>query len=151
MTVWRICHQKWKNAAFSGIGATDNPGRWNSSRERVVYCASSRALAALEILSHVGNKRILRQAQFVIIPVQIPDGLVDTPRELPPGWDNQPPASSRKFGDRFVSNSTHPVLRIPSAIIQGEFCYVLNPGHADFKQLLIGEPESFAFGTHLLP
>jgi RES domain-containing protein len=36
-------------------------------------------------------------------------------------------------------------MRVPSAIVKGEFCFLLNPVHPDFAEVEIGKPEPFAF------
>jgi len=41
------------------------------------------------------------------------------------------------------------VLRVPSLVVDGEFNYVLNPRHADFTRLEIGEPLEFSFDPRL--
>ena len=144
--IWRLCAQNWATSAFNGAGAADNPGRWNRLGQRAVYCAESRALGALEVLAHVENKRLLRRARFVAIPVDVPDELIQRPAKFPSDWRNTPPAeSTRKFGTKFFRSSPLPVLRVPSAVVDGEWCFVLNPAHPKFGELGIGAPEVFAF------
>jgi RES domain-containing protein len=41
-------------------------------------------------------------------------------------------------------------MRVPSAVIRGEFNYVLNPRHPAFAQLRIGKPTSFTFDRRVL-
>ena len=151
MRAWRLCKRKWVATAFSGNGAADAPGRWNSLGQEAVYCAETQSLAMLEILAHVGNKRLLRRARFVAIPVDIPDGLIDCPSKLPSDWRKQPPSrSTQHFGDRALGRSDHPVLRVPSAIIPGEFCFVLRPDHPRFAEIRIGAPEPVDFDPRVV-
>lgn len=141
MIAWRICKAKWAATAFSGLGAAENPGRWNTQGRKAVYCAESRSLAMLEILAHVGNKRHLRRAKFVAIPVTIPDALIATVPHLPRNWRAIPPSpATRKLGDRLLTATGHPALKVPSAIIPGEFCFVLAPDHPAFGSIAIGAP-----------
>ena len=149
MRVWRICKRKWATTAFSGRGAAENPGRWNSLGRRAVYCAETRALAALEILAHVENKRRLRKVTFVAIPVDVPDAIISRPRRYPRGWRALPSTdASRHFGDRQLADA--PALRVPSLVVAGEFCVVLNPAHPRFAECLIGAPEPFTFDERVL-
>lgn len=146
MIVWRICKRKWATSAFSGLGAAENPGRWNSEGKKVVYCGETRALAAWEILAHTTSKRSLRRARFVAIPADIPDELIARPSRFPADWDAQPATDSTKaFGDRFLLSGTFPVLRVPSVTVRGEFCFLLNPTHPKFAEIGIGRPEPFVF------
>lgn len=148
MVVWRICKRKWAATAFNGTGAAENPGRWNSENRRMVYCAQSRALAALEVLVNTPAKRTLRHARFVVIPVDIPERLIAPPPKLPRQWDRIPPGpATRRLGDAFLGAARLPAMRVPSAAVRGEFCYVLNPLHPDFAKLSIGVPEAFEFDS----
>lgn len=146
LRIWRLCARKWVTSAFSGDGAAANPGRWNPLGKKAVYCAESRALGALEVLAHVENKRLLRRAQFVAIPVDLPEALIHCPARYPADWQaTPPPASTRKLGARFLSHSPLPAMRVPSAIVAGEWCYVINPAHARFGELSLGPAEPFVF------
>ncbi|MBI2497892.1 MAG: RES domain-containing protein, partial [Opitutae bacterium] len=42
-------------------------------------------------------------------------------------------------------------LRVPSVVVPGEFNYLLNPAHPDFKRVKIGKPEPFSFDPRLAP
>jgi len=151
MRAWRLCKRKGATTAFSGNGAAEAPGRWNSLGQKAVYCAETQSLAMLEILAHVGNKRLLRRARFVAIPVDIPDELIDCPSKLPSDWRKRPPSrSTQHFGDRALAHSDHPVLRVPSAIIPGEFCFVLRPDHPRFAEIRIGAPEPVEFDPRVV-
>ena len=146
MVVWRICKLKWAASAFSGIGSAENPGRWNSEGHKAVYCGETRALAAWEVSANTSRKRSLRHARFVAIPVEVPDGLIVRPARFPADWAQTPtPDSTRKFGDHFLLSGKAPVLRVPSVTVKGEFCFLLNPEHPEFKALTIGKPEAFVF------
>lgn len=53
MNLWRIIDRALVREAFSGQGASEYGGRWNSPGTRVVYCSEHPALAALEKLVHI--------------------------------------------------------------------------------------------------
>ena len=42
------------------------------------------------------------------------------------------------------------MLEVPSAIVEDESNYLINPGHPDFSLLEIGEPKPFEFDPRLL-
>ncbi|MBK8478776.1 MAG: RES family NAD+ phosphorylase [Opitutaceae bacterium] len=64
----------------------------------------------------------------------------------PANWQaTPPPASTRKLKDRFLANSPLPAMRVPSVIVGGEWCYVLNPAHPRFGELTLGPAEPFVF------
>lgn len=59
------------------------------------------------------------------------------------------PPSTREFGTRWIMEARSTVLRVPSVVVDGEFDYILNPRHADFRQLKIGVAVSFSFDPRL--
>jgi RES domain-containing protein len=69
---------------------------------------------------------------------------------LPPDWRNDPPPPALAvIGDAWVKASQAAVLEIPSAIVQQETHYLLNPAHRDCARIRIGEPEAFSFDGRL--
>lgn len=150
-TAWRICQVQWATTAFSGAGAAEFAGRWNSPGRKMVYCAATRALAAMEILANVEEKSMLRKARFVAIAVDIPEALVFLPKTLPGDWRRTPVTPGpRKFGDKFLDGGRYPAMRVPSVVILGEFNFLLNPLQAGFVDLKIGRPEIFQFDPRVL-
>jgi RES domain-containing protein len=151
ITAWRLCKTARVAGAFTGVGAAENPGRWNSAGTRIVNCAESRALAALEVLAHVEDKAGLAKARFSVIPVEIDDALILDQPALPRDWRRvPPPPSTRALGDHFVAAGTRPVLKVPSVIVLGEYNYLLNPAHPAFKRLRIGKAEPFPFDLRVI-
>src|SRR5436305_6165167 len=81
ITSWRIVKAKHAVGAFNGEGARVAGGRWNSPGVAMVYTSESAALAALELLVHLGRSRSL--ADYVIFSCDFQDGIVEIPD--PPG------------------------------------------------------------------
>ena len=149
-TLWRLCDTRWAAGAFDGEGAARYPGRWNSEGRKAVYCAATRSLAALEILSHVEDRALLAKAHFTALPIDVSEDQIQVLKRLPEGWDRIPPGGiTRSIGDQFLESAKHPVLRIPSAVVRGEFNYLLNPRHPAFSGLRVGKAEPFAFDPRL--
>jgi RES domain-containing protein len=151
MQVWRICNEKWAKTAFDGQGAEIYGGRWNSIGIAVVYTSSSLALAALESLVHLGVKKI--PINYVAIGADIPSNitieLVET-NKLPQNWKEDPaPPELATIGDRWVNSSESAILKVPSAVIDEEWNYLLNPFHPDFKRIKIGQAKPFQFDGRL--
>jgi RES domain-containing protein len=150
MIWWRVCKRRWAKSAFTGLGAAENPGRWNSHGIRAVYCSDSLALAALEGLVHVEDWSLLADAHFVAIEVEVPDELLHIPSRLPANWNRVPiSAASREFGDRFLAGRAAPAMRIPTAVVESGFNLVLNPLHPDFHRIRPGRPRPFRFDRRL--
>ena len=134
---WRIIKTRFAADAFSGEGARLYGGRWNSPSIAMVYTAGSVSLATLELLVHLDNTSVL--TSFSICPVDFDDSLVELldPANLPPDWNQSPPPTSlRTIGDDWISRGSSVVLRVPSAVIENENNYLINPAHTDFKKLV---------------
>ena len=147
---WRIVKEKHAATAFDGEGSRLHGGRWNSAGARVVYTSSSLSLAALENLVHLTPPVSFK---YSVIQVEFDEALVETMTlaKLPKGWTEEPPPPLTKaIGALWVKEARSAVLELPSAIIQTESNYLLNPIHPDFAKLTIGKPESFSFDRRLL-
>ena len=126
-------------------------GRWNSPGTPVVYCSAHASLAVLEILSHI--RSLSPFSGYAVLSVQFPAELVETfqATDLPPGWATYPAAPAlQMIGDRWVLEARSAVLQVPSAIVPMEHNYLLNPSHADFGQVVFGEPEPFTFDSRIV-
>lgn len=150
-TVYRICKTKDAANAFDGEGAFRFGGRWNSRGTRIVYSAGSLALAALEMLVHLGDDEMLFKYSFVAAEVP-PDLIlrVEDFAALPPNWNESPaPLAAQKIGDDWVRSSVSAVLEVPTSIVPLEKNYLLNPAHADWSKIVIGRPREFVFDERL--
>ncbi len=154
---YRISKEPNPAKAFSGQGAKDWGGRWNSRGIAVVYTAAHRSLAILEVLVHLkggsGTGKAAISAPFYIFTVSFDVELLEELpiTSLPTGWDSEPPSSaSQSLGDGWVSAARSPVLAVPSVVVPEEPNYILNPNHADFSEIQIGSPVACAFDPRLL-
>ena len=48
------------------------------------------------------------------------------------------------FGTRWVREGKSAVLRVPSAVIQNEYNFVINPKHPDFSKITTGDARPFS-------
>jgi len=151
ITSWRILKAKFAPKAFDGEGSRRVGGRWNSRGLPIIYTAESAALAALELLVHLGRSRTL--PEYVIFSCTFPESMVQVidVRELPLDWRLHPgPSELRRVGDQWARRLHSPVLRVPSAIIHSENNYLLNPEHHSFRRIRISQAQAFEFDTRLL-
>ncbi len=99
---------------------------------------------------HTEDTQVLAAIEWVTIPVDIDDALIESPDLLPDDWRDLPaPESTREPGSRWVTESRSVALRVPSLVVDGEFNYLLNPRHPDFARLKIGAARSFSFDPRL--
>jgi RES domain-containing protein len=151
VTAWRIVKTRHAASAFDGEGARLEGGRWNSPGSLMVYTAGSAALAALEMLVHLGRGATL--PAYVLIACAFEQTLVsqlDRSR-LPSDWRSYPALPELQFlGDEWLRSEASPVLEVPSALIPTEPNYLLNPRHRDFASIALATPEPFEFDLRLL-
>jgi RES domain-containing protein len=136
---------------LSGKGAEKSGGRWNSKGVAVVYTSDSRALCTTEIAVHTPLGNI--PTDYQIVSIEIPDGIkieaLNT-EKLPSDWRIFPHSlSTQQIGDAFIRNNIFLVLKVPSVIVPGEFNYLINPNHSDFKKITIKAINSFNFDERL--
>ncbi len=154
---YRISKDSNPAKAFSGQGAKDWGGRWNSRGVAIVYTAAHRSLTILEVLVHVkggaGVGRAAISTPFSLYTVSFDEALLEKLRisSLPAGWNSEPPtAASQSLGDAWVLAARSAVLAVPSVIVHEERNYLLNPNHPRFHEVRIGQPAVCAVDPRLL-
>lgn len=155
MRVYRIEREKYLNTTLKGIGAAMTEGyRWNSLNTYMVYTASSRALATLEVSVHLDLNEDLPNDRFYVeidIPYEVV--IMELPlEELPQGWDSKPPILENQYiGDDFVLSNDAAVLKVPSAIVPPESNYLINPNHPDAKKIKVVSVQKMVFDSRIKP
>ena len=148
---WRIVKTRFSADAFSGEGARLYGGRWNSPGVAMVYTAGSISLATLELLVHLDATSAL--PSYSICPVDFDNALVESLHlvTLPSDWHQSPPSTSLQLiGDDWISRGSSVVLKVPSAVVQDENNYLINPAHKDFKKLVMGSMKPFQLDRRLM-
>ncbi len=150
MTVYRIVRGKYRED-LSGTGAELFGGRWNSKGTKMLYTASSIALAMTEVAVHIPFG-ILPKGFFVIsitLPkVKIQKVSLDSLEGT--SWDSHPPSHiTQQIGDAFIKNAKHLVLEVPSVVVPGDVNYLINPLHKNSDQLKITATHPFRFDHRL--
>ena len=142
MIVFRLAKAKYSH---------DLRGRWNSKGISMVYVSESRSLCAVEIAVHTPLG--LLPADYEIITIEISDSIkIKTLaiNKLPSDWKSIPHSGSTQIsGDEFIRQNKTAILKVPSAVVQGDFNYLLNPKHSDFKKVKIRKTEPFGFDDRL--
>jgi RES domain-containing protein len=153
MFVYRISKKSYIND-LSGIGAGLYGGRWNPKGMNMVYTSSSIALASLEYLVH--NYHLLSTAIISLakIEVGVPSPILEyQSNELPENWNLQlgPQYATQQIGRDFILNGIDYMLKVPSAVVPGEFNLLLNPYHSRHSQTKIIEKiDPFVFDKRIL-
>ncbi|MFD0767022.1 RES family NAD+ phosphorylase [Mucilaginibacter lutimaris] len=136
---------------LTGTGARLYGGRWNSEGKSMVYLASSRALAVLEVLVHLPP--LLLPDNFCVAEIKVPENSVLTldATTLPENWkDAVPPAELKTLGNQFIRETKYLMMKVPSSVVPEEYNYLLNPWHPDIKKVSIINTHPFSFDDRLL-
>ena len=150
MLVYRITTAKYAKE----LNASGAPNRWNEENQYVVYAAESRALAVLEMVAHRSAK--MRKDDFKILAISLPDSkrfiediIVD---KLPANWRTVKAYDKlQKLGAEWYRSGRKLLLRVPSVLIDGEYNYVINTSHPDFKErVILKSIEDFKWDHRLL-
>lgn len=150
MIVFRLAKSKF-SGDLSGKGAESAGGRWNSKGTAMVYTGMSRALCTTEIAVHTPLGNVPND--YSLVSIEIPSRTtifkLDDSR-LPKDWKSFPhPNSTQLVGDKFIMEMKFLVMQVPSATVQGEFNFLLNPKHKDFKKIKVIKVEQFVFDERL--
>ncbi|MEN8249224.1 MAG: RES family NAD+ phosphorylase [Bacteroidota bacterium] len=153
MFVYRISKKEYIND-LSGIGAGLHGGRWNPKGLNLVYTSGSIALASLEFMVH--NYHLLKTTTVCLAKIKIASNTQVTAyplKNLPADWNgplgNQ--GITQSVGKEFYLKGKEYVLKVPSAIIPGEFNYLLNPQHQEHKQTeVVNVINPFVFDQRLI-
>lgn len=151
MLLWRLCRARHAQSAFDGEGARLYGGRWNPKGFPVVYASATLSLAVLEVIVH--HRVPIPPQDFVSMMADIPARLKIKKiriEDLPENWADDPaPIELQEIGAAWLQNRSSLILEVPSAIIENEFNYLINPRHPAFARLKINPPKPFSFDGRL--
>jgi RES domain-containing protein len=137
------------------LSAPGIDARWNSLRQKVIYTAGSVSLACLENLAHKSGTA-LSSGNFSMSTIEIEDSIelgeisISELKSLNKEWfkvENYP--LTQRLGDSWISKVQSAVLKVPSAIIELEFNYLLNPLHPEFSRIKIVDITKYTFDPRL--
>lgn len=120
---------------LSGTGAKRFGGRWNRRGIPMVYASSSRALACLETVVHLGSVPALPLNRY-LVRLEIPQRLWRERAIFEPeqqvGWDALPPGRvSMGWGSTWATSGRSCIAQVPSVVVPEEANMLLNPQHPD--------------------
>ena len=150
MKTYRLAKQDYA-ADFSGKGAELTGGRWNSKGTAMVYTSQSRALCLAEIAVHVPVGIV--PLNYFLTEIELPDNIEFnsvSEESLPSGWNSFPHSQfTQELGDDFIATNKSLIMKVPSAVVQGDFNFLINPKHPDFGLIRIIQIEPFSFDKRL--
>ena len=149
MIVYRVGSTKFSKD-LTGEGARLNGGRWNHIDTPCIYTSESRALAILEYSVNVNIDDIPRSLS--ITTIEIPDKEIQilSVSDLPGNWQESPaPTLTKDLGTKLLTINNSLTIKIPSAIIPGEYNFLLNPLHQGSKNFKILDVTDFIYDVRI--
>lgn len=148
MIAFRICNTKYQDD-ISGTGAKLYGGRWNSPGIPMLYLAGSVSLAMLEMLVHLQFAD--KSTDFALLDIQAPsyDQLQKLQADkLKQDWQEDVDYT-RFIGDEFIKQGQQLILQVPSAIVEEEYNYLINPLHRLFDKVTVENTRIIRFDERL--
>ena len=142
MIVYRISNAAYKND-ISGTGAKLNGARWNSKGTPMLYTAEHISLAVLEMLVNTNFKDY--SIELDLLYIQLPEAPAPGDIKLSKLKENwkEDPAYTKFIGDEFIKQNQSLILKVPSAVINEEYNFLINPLHPHFKKVKVSKTKSF--------
>jgi RES domain-containing protein len=140
VTLWRIGSDTpdWTADDLAGVGPERSGGRWNRKGVRMVYASSSRALACLETLVHLGSGDLPlnRYLVAIAVPGAVWRSRIRFDQAAQVGWDAEPAGLvSLDWGTAWATSGSSALAEVPSVIVPEEPNVLVNPRHPDVTRL----------------
>jgi RES domain-containing protein len=137
MELFRLSKSQYASE-LSGEGARLFGGRWNSKGIEVIYTSETRSLALAETLVHLSLKRFTSFTHSLLVLTLPETTFVEeiNLKELPADWNKFPsPPALANLGDKWAKDKNSVALKVPAAAVLGEYNFLLNPNHPEFKNI----------------
>jgi RES domain-containing protein len=147
MIVYRLAHPKYADD-ISGEGASIYGGRWNPVGIKSLYASQYISLCILEILVRTENN--IHPPGYQLITLEFPETNMTTikPFQLKAGW-KQHIEYTQWIGEEFLKENKSLTMQVPSAIVEKENNYLINPLHKDFNKVKIISIEALELDKRL--
>jgi RES domain-containing protein len=150
MTVYRIAKKNYIND-LTGEGARLYGGRWNKQGTALIYTSENRSLATVEYLVHIPMPLIPKDICIAAIevPAVFPFFVLEE-KDLPAHWMSFPaPLKLPEKIEGLLRDDTFLSIKVPSAVVEGEYNILLNPGHTGMKEVRISNIREYRFDERL--
>ncbi|MEM6816301.1 MAG: RES family NAD+ phosphorylase [Bacteroidota bacterium] len=132
MIVYRLARSEFATS----LNSSGAPNRWNSAREYVIYTSGSASLCALELLAHTSGVRPV--GNYKLMKIEIDDSIQILNMDkgnLPQDWNSISNYHlTQDLGSDWYEKKNFLVLKVPSAIIDSEYNYIVNTVHDSFSK-----------------
>jgi|KBSMisStandDraft_5_1062788.scaffolds.fasta_scaffold10366_6 RES domain-containing protein len=148
MILHRFAHRKYAHD-ISGTGSKLKGGRWNSVGLAVVYSSGRISLSLLEVLANANTLEELQMLQLteIEVPDNVPLHEIRLSQLKKEWWKDF--EYSQWLGSEILKENKALIIKCPSAIIESENNYLINPLHSSFKKINIKAVNDFRFDERL--
>jgi len=152
MVGFRLVRRARASDTFSGEGPRRFGGRWSPKNIPVVYGSEHLSLAVLAFRVNQGGYD--PQDQYVYFEFKFAEALVERVETPPADWvtrfkEDGSITAAQAFGQEWFFQNRSAILSVPSAVIQIERNFVLNPQHSDFAKVAISPAEKLDLDSRL--
>lgn len=154
-TLWRIAADTPGYTAddATGAGARITGGRWNREGTALLYVATSRALACLETVVHLGDAGLPLNRYLVEVTVPAADwaarAVFDPAAHV--GWDAEPAGMvSLDWGTGWAASGSTLLAEVPSVVVPEEANVLINPAHPSAAGLRVRKVRRWLYDARLL-
>jgi RES domain-containing protein len=148
MIVFRLSKSRYSRD-LSGCGARKSGGRWNSKGVSMIYTSESRALCTAEIAVHTPLGNLPPDYDLITLFIEDQVKIFELkPSDLPKNWKEHL-TSTQRAGDEFIRQANYLIMKVPSAVVQGDSNFLLNPDHPEIGKVKIQKTEGFGFDKRL--
>jgi RES domain-containing protein len=148
MILYRFSHKMY-STDISGEGARLRGGRWNPKGIPALYTSEFISLGLLEVLVNANTIEELQQIR--LMEIELPDTAskeVFTPKQLKKNWQFDF-EYTQWLGSEILRHNNVLMIQCPSAVVDKEHNFIINPLHKDFKKVKLVDASSFYFDERL--
>lgn len=154
VSVWRIAADTpdYSASDLEGHGAEATGGRWNRRGTPVVYASTTRALACLETVVHLGSGSLPlnRYLVEIIVPDAAWENRATFDAALHVGWDAEPTGLvSLNWGTAWAAEGSTLLVELPSVVVPEESNILINPRHRGAASLRARKVRRWAYDARL--
>lgn len=156
LAFWRIATDTPDYTAddLSGAGARITGGRWNARGTPLLYASTSRALACLETVVHLGGGVALPLNRY-LVRIDVPAALwaartvFDADQHV--GWGALPAGRvSIAWGTAWAAQGGSLLAQVPSVIVPEEHNLLINPAHPQAGKLRVAKLRRWLYDPRAL-
>ncbi len=148
MNLYRIARSKYIDD-LAGNGGLYANGRWHSKGTRILYFSEHISLAKLEVLAN----SVVAPKDMSLMTLEIKQSVgMETiaSNELPVGWDGYPYLEElQTLTAKWITNNNALILKVPSAQAENEYNFLINPLHAEMKNIEVLSVQPIKFDRRL--